>query len=101
MDTPEYSYCYWMPRLPLSDDEREWGRRLAEVLRDRRRVVGVSAEALAVTAGVSVETVRRIERGLVPSPGFFTIAVLARALALDLDDLAGAAQSTNASGAAL
>jgi transcriptional regulator with XRE-family HTH domain len=90
-----------MPRLPLSDDEREWGRRLAEVLRDRRRVVGVSAEALAVTAGVSVETVRRIERGLVPSPGFFTIAVLARALALDLDDLAGAAQSTNASGAAL
>lgn len=81
-----YSNSYCVPRLPLSDDEREWGRRLAGILRDRRGVVGVSAEALAVTAGVSVETVPRIERGLVPSPGFFTVAVVARVLELNPDD---------------
>jgi transcriptional regulator with XRE-family HTH domain len=85
-----------MPRTRLSDAEREWGRQLAEILRKGREVAGVSAETLAVAADVSVETVRRIERGLVPSPGFFTVAAVAQVLDLDLADLAVAAQSGGA-----
>lgn len=92
----KYVYSYWMPRTRLSDAEREWGRQLAEILRKRRDVAGVSAESLAVAADVSVETVRRIERGLVPSPGFFTVAAVAQVLDLDLADLAVAAQSGGA-----
>lgn len=37
----------------------EWG----ETLRDRRRTAGLSADQLGARAGVSGETVRRIERG--------------------------------------
>ena len=87
-----YTYC--MSRAPLPDVERAWGRRLAQLLREGRARADVSAERLAVMAGVSVETVRRIERGHVPSPGFFTIAVLGQALNIGLDDLAAAAQSS-------
>ena len=44
---------------------------------------------MAARAGLSVETVRKIEHGLVPTPAFFTVAALARASGLSLDDLFG------------
>lgn len=37
---------------------------------------------------MSVETVRAIEKRGTPDPGFFTVARIARALGLSLDDLA-------------
>lgn len=49
--------------------------------------MGVSGEDVARSAGVSVETVRRIEKGAVPNPGFFTVAALAQALGIGLDEL--------------
>lgn len=39
---------------------------------------------VAATAGVPVETLRKIESGRVPTPAFFTVVALASALALDL-----------------
>ena len=70
---------------------RAAGGRLATAVRERRLTLGLSAERLARDADVSVDTVRRIERGLIPNPGFFTVAALARVLGITLDDLAASA----------
>jgi transcriptional regulator with XRE-family HTH domain len=45
---------------------------------------------VAAAAGVSAETLRKIETGRAPTPAFFTVAALAHALHLSLDDLAAA-----------
>ena len=42
---------------------------------------------VAFTAGISVETLRKIETGRIPTPAFFTVVALARVLGLSLDDL--------------
>ena len=44
--------------------------------------------AVALAAGISVETVRKIEKGRIPTPAFSTVVALARVLHLSLDDLA-------------
>ena len=44
---------------------------------------------VAAKAGVPVETLRKIESGRVPTPAFFTVAALAMALELSLDEVAG------------
>jgi transcriptional regulator with XRE-family HTH domain len=45
---------------------------------------------VAAAAGVSAETLRKIETGRAPTPAFFTVAALAAALDLSLDALAAA-----------
>ena len=45
---------------------------------------------VAAAAGVSAETLRKIETGRAPTPAFFTVAALAHALGLSLDILAAA-----------
>ncbi|MFE1445823.1 helix-turn-helix domain-containing protein [Streptomyces olivaceoviridis] len=74
-----------MVRTPLTPEERERGERLGQLLRAARgdrSMVDVAAEA-----GVSAETLRKIETGRAPTPAFFTVAALARALGLSMDDL--------------
>jgi len=41
---------------------------------------------VATAAGISVETLRKIETGRIPTPAFFTVAALAKVLGLSLDD---------------
>lgn len=75
-----------MVRPPLTAADRERGEQLGELLRrarDGRTVVDV-----AVAAGVSVETLRKIEAGRVPTPAFFTVAAVAGVLGLSLDEVA-------------
>lgn len=43
---------------------------------------------VAAAAGVSAETLRKIETGRAPTPAFFTVAALARSLGLSMDELA-------------
>lgn len=43
--------------------------------------------AVAVASGVSVDALRKIESGRVPTPTLFTVAALATALDLSLDSL--------------
>jgi transcriptional regulator with XRE-family HTH domain len=75
-----------MVRPPLSPEERERGRRLGALLRAAR---GRRPPAeVAAASGVSLEALRKIESGRVPTPAFFTVAALARALDLPLDELA-------------
>lgn len=74
-----------MVRTPLTPEERERGERLGRLLREARG--GRSMAEIAAHAGLSAETLRKIETGRAPTPAFFTIAALARALGLSMDDL--------------
>ena len=75
-------------RPPLSPSERRRGERFGAMLRTARGAR--SMVDVASAAGVSAETLRKIETGRAPTPAFFTVAALARALDLSLDDLAAA-----------
>ena len=76
-----------MVRPPLSPEERARGERLGELLRRARG--HRSMTEVEAGAGVSVETLRKIESGRVPTPAFFTVAALATALGVSLDTIAG------------
>ncbi|GAB2979181.1 helix-turn-helix domain-containing protein [Amycolatopsis acidiphila] len=77
-----------MVRVPLTEAERARGERLGAVLREARgarSMVEVAAEA-----GISVETLRKIETGRIPTPAFFTVVAVADAVGLPLEALRGA-----------
>ena len=59
---------------------------LARNLRDRREAADLTQEQLATRAGVCVSTVRKIERGEVVEPGYFTIKAIVTALGLTLNE---------------
>jgi hypothetical protein len=42
---------------------------------------------IAFAAGISVETLRKIETGRIPTPTFFAMAALARVVDLSLEEL--------------
>jgi transcriptional regulator with XRE-family HTH domain len=75
-----------MVRVPLTAWERERGKRLGALLRQARGERGLGEVAAA--AGLSPETVRKIETGRIPTPAFFTVAALAAALDVSLEHLA-------------
>jgi DNA-binding XRE family transcriptional regulator len=77
-----------MVRIPLTPQERQRGERFGALLRQARGER--SMVDIAAAAGVSVETLRKIETGRAPTPAFFTVAALAAALELSLDELAAA-----------
>jgi transcriptional regulator with XRE-family HTH domain len=60
---------------------------VAELVR-RRNEAGLSQPQLSERAGVGLDSIRKIERRAVYEPGFFTIVDLARALGLELNELA-------------
>lgn len=72
-----------MVRMPLSPADVERGERLGALLRrarGERSMLGV-----ALDAGISPETLRKIESGRVATPAFSTIAAVADVLGLSLD----------------
>lgn len=74
-----------MVRTPLTPEERERGERLGALLRAARG--DRSMAEVATAAGVSAETLRKIETGRAPTPAFFTVAALAGVLGLSMDEL--------------
>jgi transcriptional regulator with XRE-family HTH domain len=74
-----------MVRTPLTPEERLRGERLGCLLREARGAR--SMVEIAANAGISAETLRKIETGRAPTPAFFTVAALAGALGLSMDDL--------------
>jgi transcriptional regulator with XRE-family HTH domain len=77
-----------MVRLPLTPEQITAGRRLGVVLRSargKRRLVDVALEA-----GISPETLRKIETGRLPTPAFGTIVLLSEVLDISLAELADA-----------
>ncbi|MBC3762177.1 helix-turn-helix domain-containing protein [Quadrisphaera oryzae] len=74
-----------MVRVPLTADELERGQRLGALLREARGDRTVLTTAL--DAGISPETLRKIESGRVATPAFPTVAAVAGVLGLSLDAL--------------
>ncbi len=77
-------------RIPLTPAERERGERLGALLREARG--DRSPVDVAAAAGISPETLRKIETGRIPTPAFFTVAALADALDLPLSACAAVEQ---------
>ncbi|MEV6522325.1 helix-turn-helix transcriptional regulator [Longispora sp. NPDC051575] len=75
-----------MVRTPLTAEEHRRGQALGRALQVAR--AGRSAAEIALAAGISLDTLRKIERGAIATPAFFTVAALAEVLGLDLRTLA-------------
>ncbi|MEV0246952.1 helix-turn-helix transcriptional regulator [Nocardia sp. NPDC050712] len=75
-----------MVRLPLSPAQIAAGRRLGGLLRTARGERDLTEVARA--AGISPETLRKIETGRLPSPAFGTVVALSQVLELPLQQLA-------------
>ncbi len=74
-----------MVRLSLTEQERARGVALGAALRRARGARTV--REVAAAAGVAEETVRKIERGAVPTPALFTVAAIADVLGVPLEQL--------------
>ncbi len=72
-----------MVRLPLTAEDVERGQRLGALLRRARGQRSMLETALE--AGVSPETLRKIETGRVATPAFPTVAAIAGVVGLSLD----------------
>ncbi|MDT7692937.1 MAG: hypothetical protein QOI75_2304 [Pseudonocardiales bacterium] len=72
-----------MVRPPLTPEDRARGARLGALLREARGARTMTE--VAIVSGVSVDALRKIESGRVPTPALFTVAALAAALGLSLD----------------
>jgi transcriptional regulator with XRE-family HTH domain len=74
-----------MVRPPLSPEERARGVRLGRLLREARGPRSMTE--IAARSGVPIETLRKIETGRIATPAFFTVAALATALGLSLEEI--------------
>jgi DNA-binding XRE family transcriptional regulator len=81
-----------MVRLPLSPEQVRAGERLGALIRAAR--AGRDPETIARHAGISPETLRKIEVGRIPSPSFGTVIGLCNALGMPLQDAVDAWQGT-------
>jgi transcriptional regulator with XRE-family HTH domain len=77
-----------MVRPPLTRLEHARGQRLGMLLREARGARSMAEVAAA--SGVPAETLRKIETGRIATPAFFTVAALATALDLSLEEIARA-----------
>jgi transcriptional regulator with XRE-family HTH domain len=75
-----------MVRYPLAPEQIEAGRRLGVALRFAR--AGRSPLEVALAAEISPETLRKIETGRLPTPGFGIIVRLSEVLGVPLSELA-------------
>jgi hypothetical protein len=82
----EVGYPPGMVRHPLTAEQIAAGQRLGSALRAAR--AGRSLVEVALAAGISPETLRKIEAGRLPAPAFGTVVCLSRALDVPLGDLA-------------
>jgi DNA-binding phage protein len=82
-----------MVRVPLSPEQVRAGQRLGALIRTAR--AGRDPELIARNAGISPETLRKIEVGRIPSPSFGTVIGLCDALGLPLQNAVDAWQATD------
>ncbi|MFI9276221.1 DUF488 family protein [Kitasatospora sp. NPDC052896] len=78
-------------RLYADGSERARAHRLGRRLRALREAHGLTRPELASAAGVPLRTLSRLETEGVAQPGLFTVAALARALEVTVDELVTAA----------
>lgn len=80
-----------MARSARSSRDLLRGEALGRQLRQARTSQGLAREEVARRAGLSVETLRKIEQGKTAAPELFTVHALAQALGLSLDAITVAA----------
>jgi transcriptional regulator with XRE-family HTH domain len=68
------------------------GSTLGRVIAARRAAGGMTRAALAAKAGLSANTLMKVEQGQTSDPGVFKVAALCRALSITVDELVRAAQ---------
>lgn len=61
---------------------------LGRAIKEIRVEMGMTQEALAEKAGLSISTLRHVEQGAIPSPSFQRVAAIAATLGVPLDELA-------------
>jgi DNA-binding phage protein len=81
-----------MVRVPLSPEQLKAGQRLGALIRTTRD--GREPELVAREAGISPETLRKLEVGRMPSPSFGTVIGLCNALGLPLQEAVDAWHGT-------
>jgi DNA-binding phage protein len=81
-----------MVRVPLSQEQVEAGQRLGALIRTAR--AGRDPEMIARNAGISPETLRKIEVGRMPSPSFGTVIGVCKAIGLPLQSAVDAWRGT-------
>ncbi len=69
----------------MSEEDRRRGKALGEQLQALRGAL--TSEQMAQQAKVKVDTLRRIEAGAVPTPGFFMVGQIVKAAGGTLDQL--------------
>lgn len=69
------------------------GPLLGRAIAARRRDLGLSRAALAARAGLSPNTLMKVEQGQTSDPGVLKVAALSRALAVSVDELVHTAES--------
>lgn len=74
-----------MPRPLTSEEQRRQGKALGLRLKSLRGQR--TAEEVARRAGVGIDMLRKIEAGVVPTPGFFTVGRIVDAAGGGLDEL--------------
>ncbi|MGB3773263.1 MAG: helix-turn-helix transcriptional regulator [Rhodococcus sp. (in: high G+C Gram-positive bacteria)] len=79
-----------MVRIPLSPEQLAAGRRLGTVIRASRD--GRDPDLVARDAGISPETLRKIEVGRIASPSFGTVLQICEAIGLPLNEAVDAWQ---------
>jgi transcriptional regulator with XRE-family HTH domain len=72
--------------VPRKSDEAAALRRLGDIIVRRRTVSGRTQELLAEAAHISVQFLRRIERGT-GNPSYLTLRAIARGLGTELGDI--------------
>ncbi|MFT3661899.1 MAG: helix-turn-helix transcriptional regulator [Gordonia sp. (in: high G+C Gram-positive bacteria)] len=77
-----------MVRVPLTPEQIAAGCRLGVFLRQAR--AGRDLESVAAEAGISPETLRKIEAGRISTPSFGTVVAICGALKLPVADAAEA-----------
>ena len=87
-----------MVRTPLTADQIAAGRRLGATLRAARGTR--TLDDVAAAAGISPETLRKIETGRLPSPAFGTVVGLSAALGISMHALADVWRDAGAEAAA-
>ncbi|AGM26700.1 helix-turn-helix transcriptional regulator [Mycobacteroides abscessus] len=87
-----------MVRQPLTAAQLAAGKRLGRLLRAAR--ADRPLDEVARAAGISPETLRKIETGRLPTPAFGAVVQLAATLCLDLNDVAAVWQQETKIGAA-
>lgn len=74
-----------MVRVPLTPAEIRRGQEIGALLREARGERTLND--VAAGAGISPETLRKIETGRIPTPSFTTVALLAAEVGLSLDGI--------------